>query len=167
MRRSAQNAAEFCIKWYDVQISWLNSANGDPEDPSPDLNSDVTPPSSATTTEEDRDAWYTRRLLETHLRIGRLTKIIDYEEKRQTMKAKFISFGWDLRASPSSISDTESRNDETGQEETQDRPFTPEGSYPATETEVQPQGTSKTKKRNLERKRAKAKKVEEALGSQQ
>ena len=183
-----QNCADFCINWYDVQISCLKNAHGNP---SSDPYSNATPPNSATTTKEDRDAWYKKRLYETHVRIERLKKIIDYREKRQTMRAKFVSFGWDLGTSTRSFSDTESENDETGHEETQERPSTPQGSYPGTETgdksgheevqdqpstpqgsypasetEIQSPGTSKTKKRNLERKRAKAKKVEETLESQ-
>lgn len=161
-----QNCADFCINWYDVQISCLKNAHENPKDPSSDPYSDATPPNSTTTTKEDREAWYTRRLYETHVRIERLKKIIDYRKKRQTMRAKFVSFGWDNGTSTRYFSDTESTDDETGDEETQDRPSTPQGSYPATETEMQSQGTSKTKRRNLERKRAKAKKVEEASESQ-
>ena len=166
VRRSVQEGAEYCIKWYDAQISWLNGANGDPKGSSPDLDSDATPPDSATTTKEDRDAWYKRRLYETQVRMGRLAKIVEYGKKRLTMEEKFVSFGWDLRTSSGSFDDTERQNDETGQEEAQDCPSTPQGPYPATEIEVQPHGMSKTKKRNLERKRAKAKKVKEALEPQ-
>ena len=167
VRRSVQEGAKVCIKWYDAQISWLKNATGDPKDSSPVLDPNATPPDSATTTKEDEHAWYTKRLYETQVRTGRLAKIIDYEKKRLTMKEKFISFGRELRTSTGSFDDTESKNDETGHEDAQDRPSTPQGSYPATEIEVQSQGMSKTKKRNLERKRAKAKKVKEALESQQ
>ena len=159
MRRCVQEGAEYCIKWYDEQISWLKNATGE------GLDSSTTPPSSATTN-EDRDAWYTRRLCETRVFKGRITKLIDYEEKRLTMKEKFVSFGWDLRTSTGSFDDSESKHDETGHEEAQDRPSTPQGSYTAPETESQSQGMSKTKKRNLERKRAKAKKVKKTLESQ-
>ena len=164
VRRSMQEGAEYCIKWYDAQISSLNDATGDPKGSSPDLDPDDTPPDSATTTKEDEHAWYTKRLDETQVRMGRLAKIIDYGKKSLTLKEKF---GWDLRTSTGSFDDTESQNDQTGHEEAQDRPSTPQDSYPATETEVQSQVTSKTKKRNLERKRAKAKKVKEALETQQ
>ena len=161
LRRSVQKCAEFCIKWYDEQISWLDNATGE------DLDLDATPPDSdATTTKEDEAAWYTRQLYKTQVRMGRLAKIIEYEKKRLTMKQKFVSFGWDLRASTGSFDDTESKNDEKGHEEAQDRPSTPQGPYPATEIEAQPHGMSKTKKRNFERKRAKAKKAKEALESQ-
>ena len=166
MRRSVQEGAKFCIKWYDAQISWLNDATGDPKGSSPDLDPDTLPPGSATTTKEDTYAWYARRLHETQVCLGRLAMIIDYKEKRLMMKEKFVSFGWDLRTSTESFDDTDSKNDETGREEAQDLPSTPQGSYPATEIEVQPHAMSKTKKRNLERKRAKAKKVKEALESQ-
>ena len=155
-----QEGAKHCIKWYDAQISWLQNATGE------DLDLDATPPESATTTEEDRSAWYTRQLYETQVCKGRLAKLIEYEEKRLTMREKFVTFGWDLRPSTGSFDDTESRDDETSHEEAQDRPFTPQCPYPAPEIEVQPPGMSKTKKRNLERKRAKAKKVKEALESQ-
>ena len=162
-----QSGAEDCIKWYDAQISSLKDATGDPKGSSPDLDSDATPPDPATTTKEDRDAWYTKQIHETRVCMGRLAKIVDYEKKRLIMKQKIEIFGWDLRTSTGSPSNTESKNDETSHEEAQDRPTTPQGPSPATEIEVQSQGTSKTKKRNLERKRAKAKKVKEALESQQ
>ena len=167
MRRSVQNGAEDCIKWYDAQISSLRNATGDPKGSSPDLDSDATPPDSATTTKEDRDAWYTKRIHETHVCMGRLAKIIDYGKKRRTMEEKIVSFGWDLGTSTGSFDNTESKNDETFHEEAQDRLSTLQGPYPATEIEVQSHGMSKTKKRNLERKRAKAKKVKEASESQQ